>query len=239
MARTPFTLHNGEYYRDMYTIGNSRLVADMARQHQYEMDNAARINKDKLRVISWARVSPKFHTKYPYMKGKLKSDEEIFDFTDSRLINPPKTNLNNYPLVNVYVKQRQTHAPKLPLVQISYSYDPALFSTRPQHNYSNRQPKYNHIYGNQGETNTIPDDITASKTYRVRNQPYSITLGDDRNNYKSSDHTRQYGNGLAHVTTRQKTSSYPYHIFDKSGSVSAYRYPYDESKYFFTHPIFK
>ena len=271
MAQTPFTLRNGEYYRDMYTIANSRLVADMARKHQQEMDHAARINKEKLRIISWSRVSPKFYTKYPYRKGKLKSDEEIFDFTDSRLINPPKMNQYPHQQVNIYVKESETHAPKLPLVQISYSYGPSPF----------RQPRYHHY----GDTNTITNEITGSRTYRVRNKPYSGTFGRDRNNYRSNDHSDhtlqyrtndhtdhnyrshdhtnpmlqyrthdhtdhnyktydnpdhrlQYSDDLFKVTSRQKTSNYPYHIFDKSGSVSAYKYPYDESKYLYSHPEF-
>ena len=227
MAQTPFTLRNGEYYRDMYTIANSRLVADMARRHQYEMDHAARINKEKLRIISWSRVNPKFYTKYPYRKGKLKSDEEIFDFTDSRLINPPKMNQYPHQLVNIYVKESKAHEPELPLVQISYSYGPSPF----------RQPRYHHY----GDTNTITNDIRGSEAHRVRNKPYSGTFGGDRNNYRTNDyseHRLQYSNDLFKVTNRQKASSYPYHIFDKSGSVSAYQYPYDESKYLYTHPEF-
>ena len=46
MAQTPFTLYNGEYYRDMYTIGNSVLVGNMAITHQYNMDQVARVNNN-------------------------------------------------------------------------------------------------------------------------------------------------------------------------------------------------
>ena len=38
MAHTPYTLHNGDYYRDMLTIENSRCVADMARKFQCDLE---------------------------------------------------------------------------------------------------------------------------------------------------------------------------------------------------------
>ena len=89
MARTPFTLASGDYYRDMLTMESSRVAGDMARKYQLELDRAARTNKEKVRLLEWARKKPKFLTRHTHIQGTLLSDEDIFDFTDSRLVKPP------------------------------------------------------------------------------------------------------------------------------------------------------
>ena len=42
---------------------------------------------------------PKFYTSNRIVPAVTKQDEDIFDFTDSRLIKPPAENVQNYPLV--------------------------------------------------------------------------------------------------------------------------------------------
>ena len=154
----------------------------------------------------------------------------------------PGVNKNNYPLVNIFVKSSESNYPKLPLVQISYSYDQAPFLPRTTLNDQRyRQPRYqsyNQNYHSSHDTTDIPYAITTSKTYQVKNKPYSGALSQNRNNYKIHDHPKQYNDELRAMREMPATSSYPYHIFDKSRSVSSYKYPFDESRYLFAHPNF-
>ena len=46
---------------------------------------------------------PQFYSSQRSTVGFTKQDEDIFDFTDSRLINPPRENSRNYPLVQEQV----------------------------------------------------------------------------------------------------------------------------------------
>ena len=46
---------------------------------------------------------PQFYSSQRSTVGFTKQDEDIFDFTDSRLINPARENSRNYPLVQEQV----------------------------------------------------------------------------------------------------------------------------------------
>ena len=50
--------------------------------------------------------SPKFYTSKGHVGGYKKNDQEIFDFTDSRLIRPPLENISNKPLAKQQVKTK-------------------------------------------------------------------------------------------------------------------------------------
>ena len=139
MSRTPFIMSDGESYRDMLTMESSKKVADMARRFQYETDRTSWRNKEKLRLLEWTRRKPKFLTRKSPRRGTLLSDTEIFDFTDSRLVNPPKQNRNNYPLQSLFTYDHT--------IQVSSSHVPSNSGARNhyQHNYPNN--KYtNHNY---------------------------------------------------------------------------------------------
>jgi len=237
MARTPYTLHNGDYYRDMLTIENSRWVADMARKFQYDLEYTARKNKEKLRLISWARSPPKFFTNNSYKKGVLKDDDEIFDFTDSRLIVPPDNNQYKFPLVDIYMSNGDKSKNQLPLVQISYSFDPKYVRLK-EVDYSHRKPKHYYTEENNfsPERSAIRPNIHLSRhKYSLKNSHYSNAPSNVVVNNNIGDYRKQYDDDLLSL---RKTSAYPYHIFDKSKIVSRYSHPYDESKYIFTHPNF-
>ena len=237
MAQTPYTLQNGDYYRDMLTIENSRWVADMARKFQYDLEYAARKNKEKLRMISWARSPPKFFTNYSYKKGVLKDDTEIFDFTDSRLIVPPDNNQYKFPLVEIYTRSSDKPKNEPPLVQISYSLDPKYVRLK-EVDYSQRKPKQFAVTENNFLPHRAairPNEQHSCHNYSPKNTYYNNAQSNVVVNNNIGDYQKQYGEDLASL---RKTSVYPYHIFDKSRSVSRYSYPFNESKYIFSHPNF-
>ena len=57
---------------------------------------------------------PQFYSSQRSTVGFTKQDEDIFDFTDSRLINPPRENSRNYPLV-----QEQVNTVYKPMCEMS------------------------------------------------------------------------------------------------------------------------
>ena len=63
---------------------------------------------DKISEMSARTVSryhsPSFFTSKGHVGGNKKNDQEIFDFTDSRLIRPPPENISNKPLAKPQVK---------------------------------------------------------------------------------------------------------------------------------------
>ena len=237
MAHTPYTLRNGDYYRDMLTIENSRWVADMARKFQYDLEYTALKNKEKLQLISWARSPPKFFTNYSYKKGDLKDDDEIFDFTDSRLIVPPDNNQYKFPLVDIYMRNSDKLKNQRPLVQISYSYDPKYVRLK-EVDYSQRKPKHYYMEENNCSPHTSairPNIHHGRHNYSPKNNHYRNTRSNVVVNDNIGDYLKQYDDDLLSL---KKPSAYPYHIFDISKTVRRYSYPYDESKYIFSHPNF-
>ena len=65
--------------------------------------------------------SPKFFTSKGHVGGYKKNDQEIFDFTDSRLIRPPPENISNKPLAKPQVKTISPPIPSPVIVFISDS----------------------------------------------------------------------------------------------------------------------
>ena len=49
---------------------------------------------------------PNFIERRVFDKGIRKGDDEIFDFTDSRFVNPPSTNRQNFPQVRPGVNRK-------------------------------------------------------------------------------------------------------------------------------------
>ena len=112
-----FILSNGLVYRDILTLEASRAAAKFA--HEYQFEAAAKPTERKETRL------PDFVRKANFTFGERKSSDEIFDFLDSRFLNPPEENTRNRPTVivtetehptNLYVAenfsaddQRQTH----------------------------------------------------------------------------------------------------------------------------------
>merc|ERR1711970_212806 len=82
LIRTPFILSTGEFYRDMLTIEAARSVA-----------NFARIQKPK--------IPPRFIPSKNVKPGVFQDENQIFDFTASRFLNPPEENKQNHPITNI------------------------------------------------------------------------------------------------------------------------------------------
>ena len=64
-----------------------------------KFDERQTLSRGKFDFLKVYQV-PKFYTSRKYTRGLTKQDEDIFDFTDSRLIRPPRENILNYPLLH-------------------------------------------------------------------------------------------------------------------------------------------
>ena len=99
MARTPFILTSGELYRDLLTLETSKLAAQFAKSYQPQVKQMARKHKMLSKMKKLMTPLPNFIERRAFDKGIQKDDAEIFDFTDSRFVNPPTSNRQNFPLV--------------------------------------------------------------------------------------------------------------------------------------------
>ena len=95
----------GEQYRDLLTVQTASLAAKFAKIFQLRLKSQARRTRDK-----WKRLqnSPNFSRDTTSARlGRIMPDEEIFDFTDSRFLNPPRENRRNHPEVKVIDVMRE------------------------------------------------------------------------------------------------------------------------------------
>ena len=123
----PFILPSGEHYRDLITVRTASLAAAFAKRFQTRVSSRAwRIRDNLLREVNSDRT-PVFlkanSISQLARKGRIMSDEEIFDFTDSRFLNPPRENIRNHPTVKVMEVEGQrfvTPSPPSP----EYSHPP-------------------------------------------------------------------------------------------------------------------
>ena len=104
-----FILSNGLVYRDILTMKASRAAAKFA--HEYKFDAAKPAERKETRLPDFVRTAN-------FTFGERKSSDEIFDFLDSRFLNPPEENKRNRPSVvkiteaetetNLYVAEENT-----------------------------------------------------------------------------------------------------------------------------------
>ena len=87
---TAFILSNGLVYRDIVTLEASRAAAKFA--HEYKFDAAKPAERKETRLPDFVRTAN-------FTFGERKSSDEIFDFLDSRFLNPPEENKRNRPSV--------------------------------------------------------------------------------------------------------------------------------------------
>ena len=210
-------------------------VANMARRYQNDLEYIARQNKQKLKMLSWSRVQPKFFTESKERRAILKSDDEIFDFTDSRLIRPPSANRYNFPLVDIRVNNQKSEDP---LVQISYSFDPVNLSNLNNDQQTFRKPRY--YFSDEGKPSSLHSYPPTSSTNNGRDNVKIINCENRiRLQLTTHDYNNIYlrGNQCNDLKLRKHSPTYPYHIFDKSRSVAMYNYPFDESKFLFRPPV--
>ena len=85
-----FILSNGLVYRDIATVEASRAAAQFA--HKYKFDAAKPAERKETRFPDFVRTAN-------FTFGERKSSDEIFDFLDSRFLNPPEENKRNRPSV--------------------------------------------------------------------------------------------------------------------------------------------
>ena len=96
-AQEPFILATGELYRDVLTVRTASLAASFAKRFQLRLRSQA----GRLRRLGRGERTPNFAETEIARRGRITPDEEIFDFTDSRFLNPPRENVRNHPEVNL------------------------------------------------------------------------------------------------------------------------------------------
>lgn len=129
----PFILPSGEHYRDLITVRTASLAAAFAKRFQARVSSEARRrNRENLvREVTASERTPVFlkATAISQLsrKGRIMPDEDIFDFTDSRFLNPPRENIRNHPTVEVMEVEGHrfvTPSPPPPLPAAQYSHPP-------------------------------------------------------------------------------------------------------------------
>ena len=97
LLRTPFILSSGEFYRDMLTIEAARSVADFAQNQEPE-----NIPQPKhFDGLAGLKIPPRFIPSKNVGPGVFQGENDIFDFTASRFLNPPEENKQNHPIMNI------------------------------------------------------------------------------------------------------------------------------------------
>jgi len=124
-SRGIFTLPDGEIYRDAETVDASESVARFARSFQPTADRQAESNR---LFGSRAPKTPRFYTSSVSNGiGRKLSDVEVFDFVDSRYLDPlPETRFNK-PLEEVELELSTPRTRALPGQPF-----PVSFGQRPQ-----------------------------------------------------------------------------------------------------------
>ena len=124
----PFILPSGEHYRDLITVRTASLAAAFAKRFQTRVSSRAwRIRDNLLREVNSERTPVFLKTNSISQlarKGRIMSDEEIFDFTDSRFLNPPRENIRNHPTVKVMEVEGQRFVTPSPPLNPEYSHPP-------------------------------------------------------------------------------------------------------------------
>ena len=92
-SKEPFILSNGLVYRDVATLKASKDAAIFA--HKYNSDRAE--DPRESNGTGKYRILPDFVQKANFTFGERKSSSEIFDFLDSRFLNPPHENIRARP----------------------------------------------------------------------------------------------------------------------------------------------
>jgi len=101
-SRGVFSLPEGESYRDPETVKASKDVARFARSYQVSADRSSSQRRSYGNQLS---KIPRFFTRKTGQKGRKLTDSEVFDFVDSRYVNPlPETKFNK-PLEEVDVER--------------------------------------------------------------------------------------------------------------------------------------
>ena len=95
LASRPFMLESGEPYRDLLTITAARNVAILGLSINRTRPQTGKPHKSSLR----RKPSPKFSQGSYNPAPVYLTDREIFDFTDSRFIQPFPENIANYPFL--------------------------------------------------------------------------------------------------------------------------------------------
>ena len=117
-------------YRDILTVTASKSAAEFALRFQPHKEQLIKQNKAIARAGKITRNAPNFTNNQPYQKGQLQEDDEIFDFTDSRFLNPPADSRQNFPLIEEDFTQHGDNGgisiktPSVYSPHTQYSYNP-------------------------------------------------------------------------------------------------------------------
>jgi len=154
----PFILASGEPYRDVKTVSMAVKAAKFAKslapgRHFYEPYTSDR--------ISIQPKIPTFYSSNKHFVGHMKQDEDIFDFTDSRLIQPSQENSHNHPLL------------KPEEMRIVFN-SPGHGSVNAENNYLNHHhftfPRENNVHLGLSFTHDQPD---VNHDWRLKQPAYS------------------------------------------------------------------
>lgn len=152
-SSTPFILPSGESYRDVVTLQNAIRAAQFAKKYHFQYKTRYRpYNEDKV----YLRKVPKFYSR-KLSKPYLTPDEDIFDFTDSRLIEPPNANSHNHPFLqqNEFNKNEYKELPRNQYQYqprnnyYGYQPTPSKYFTQNQRHSANRFTSSNAGFGNE------------------------------------------------------------------------------------------
>ena len=86
----PYFLPDGNIYRDVITIEAAKSVGSYAKQFKPNVTRPHTI-QGSIKIPDFVRIRN-------FTYGERKPDDEIFDFVDSRFLNPPTENRQNRPL---------------------------------------------------------------------------------------------------------------------------------------------
>ena len=96
-SSAPYVLKNGDIYRDILTLQTAHKAAILAKM--LKRDDSQKVVTERPQLNK--RISPEFFEHENFTFGERKSDEDIFDFIDSRFLNPPQVNRYNHPIAKV------------------------------------------------------------------------------------------------------------------------------------------
>jgi len=163
MSKKPFVLNSGELYRDILTVETSKLAAKFAKMFQMQVKQLTRKHKRVSKFEKLRQPLPNFIETHTLDRGVPKSDEEIFDFTDSRFVEPPSQNKQNHPLVKESVVELPNSIQTNPVLHLQ---DSSLQLTNHYKNFKRYPLNFNqHTYSTR---NRLIHYSTAKPAYQTK-----------------------------------------------------------------------
>ena len=185
-------------------------------------------------------MTPDYSTRQTQKEGILKKDEEIFDLTDSRLVNPPTENRQNAPLVEPEVTEpdlnnfQKIHNSKSFLSNDQEPFNQFQIPGSSASNYSN------HIFSKPSYDKAAKAYINLGYEYLEKSKPYKSVHSDSTtyNNHNKEVNTfnsQEDNHGSVIVKSLPPRPTYYHDHYEspyfKSSAMSSYTNH-------FTHPLY-